>query len=67
MAGFRREGHIYVVTVQQPIATIRVWLYHMGIRVRYVPYAYGIEYTCGIQQLHYKALQKLSTKNTFHK
>ena len=25
------------------VRTIRVWLYHMHIRVWYVPYAYGIE------------------------
>ena len=31
--------------------TIRVWLYHMRIRVRYVPYAYGMKYAYGTQQL----------------
>ena len=29
--------------------TIRVRLYHMRIRVRYVPYAYGMEYAYGTQ------------------
>ena len=32
------------------IHTIRVWLYHMRIRVWYVPYAYGIEH----HNHHYK-------------
>ena len=31
------------------IHTIRVWLYHMRIRVWYVPYAYGIKYAYGIE------------------
>ena len=31
--------------------TIHVWLYHMRIRVRYVPYAYGMKYAYGTQQL----------------
>ena len=37
------------------IHTIRVWLYHMRIRVWYVPYAYGIKYAYGIEhhQSHY--------------
>ena len=30
--------------------TIRVRLYHMRIRVRYVPYAYGMKYAYGTQQ-----------------
>ena len=29
--------------------TIRVRLYHMRIRVRYVPYAYGMKYAYGTQ------------------
>ena len=32
--------------------TIRVRLYHMRIRVRYVPYAYGMKYAYGTQQCH---------------
>ena len=34
------------------IHTIRVWLYHMRIRVWYVPYAYGIKYAYGIEQVY---------------
>ena len=32
--------------------TICVRSYHMRIRVRYVPYAYGMKYAYGTQKLH---------------
>ena len=43
------------------IHTIRVWLYHMRIRVWYIPYAYGTKYAYGIEQKYLNSKSILSS------
>ena len=47
--------------------TIRVRLYHMRIRVRYVPYAYGMKYAYGTQHSQQMPNYKLTSYTSLWK